>query len=392
MAVGGGWVARVATAARGRAGGRRGARLHLIHLMFRHIFQASSPGRRSTRRRSPRYGRRFRDPDLLAMGLAAQGRLLLYSGRVPEGLALLDEAMVGVAAGEVSPIFAGQIYCSLIEACQEISDFARVAEWTTALTTWCEAQPGLVPFTGQCAVHRGQVMRVRGAYLSSTRRARPRRARYQTAEDLPPRVWSPARAGRCSGSEESSTQPRPPSSRRSASGTTRNRRWRCSGSPGPHRGRCGRRPPGAGRATRPGPPLAAAARRHRDTASRRSPGRRTTPGRGARRRSRPPSDVPPLSAMAGYAAGSVALAGGDPDDALPDLRKAMQQLAGAGLRPTRSPGRRCSSVARSATGRRTTRRPPSSLPLAVAFTDLGAMPAAQQVDRLLAPGRRCRVD
>jgi hypothetical protein len=35
-------------------------------------------------------------------------------------------AMVGVAAGEVSPIFAGQIYCSMIEACQEISDFARV--------------------------------------------------------------------------------------------------------------------------------------------------------------------------------------------------------------------------------------------------------------------------
>jgi len=110
------------------------------------------------------YGGRFGDGDLLASGLMAQGRCLLYLGRVPEGVRLLDEAMVGVTTGEVSPIFAGHTYCSLIEACQEISDFDRVAQWTTALTTWCGAQVGLVPFTGQCAVHRGQVMRVRGAF------------------------------------------------------------------------------------------------------------------------------------------------------------------------------------------------------------------------------------
>src|SRR5690606_19484361 len=110
------------------------------------------------------YGRRFADPDLLAMGLSAQGRLLLYSGRVPEGLRLFDEAMVGVAAGEVSPIFAGTVYCTMIEGCQEVRDLGRAAEWTRALTSWCDAQPGLLAFTGQCAVHRGQIMRVHGAY------------------------------------------------------------------------------------------------------------------------------------------------------------------------------------------------------------------------------------
>ncbi|WP_322938577.1 helix-turn-helix transcriptional regulator [Nocardioides bizhenqiangii] len=110
------------------------------------------------------YGRRFANGDLLATGLMCQGRCLLYLARVPEGVRLLDEAMVGVTTGEVSPVFAGQTYCSSIEACQEISDFGRVAQWTTALTTWCSSQVGLVPFTGQCAVHRGQVMRVRGAF------------------------------------------------------------------------------------------------------------------------------------------------------------------------------------------------------------------------------------
>jgi DNA-binding CsgD family transcriptional regulator len=113
------------------------------------------------------YGRRFGAADLVAMGLCSEGRLTIYSGRVAEGLRLLDEAMVAVATGELSPIFAGHVYCTMIEGCQEVSDYGRVAEWTTALNAWCEAQPDLVLFTGQCAVHRGQILRVRGAWAEA---------------------------------------------------------------------------------------------------------------------------------------------------------------------------------------------------------------------------------
>ena len=135
----------------------------LIHVMFRHIAEADFAGALQAAEQVEAYGRRFLDPDLVAMGISSRGRLLMYAGHVPEGLALFDEAMVGVASGEVSPILSGQIYCSMIEACQEVSDFARAAEWTAQLTRWCDSQPDLVPFTGQCAVHRGQIMRVRGA-------------------------------------------------------------------------------------------------------------------------------------------------------------------------------------------------------------------------------------
>lgn len=128
------------------------------------------------------YGKRFGDGDLLAAGLMAQGRCLLYLGRVPEGVRLLDEAMIGVTTGEVSPIFAGHTYCSLIEACQEISDFDRVAQWTTALTSWCGSQVGLVPFTGQCAVHRGQVMRVHGTFEQAIAEFDGAAARYVAAQ------------------------------------------------------------------------------------------------------------------------------------------------------------------------------------------------------------------
>lgn len=136
----------------------------LVLEMFGHVMSGEFGPAHDVAIEIEHYGRRFGDPDLVAMGLAAQGRLLLYHGRVPEGVTLLDEAMAGLAMGEVSTVFAGDVYCLMIEACQEISDLGRAAEWTAALTAWCDEQTGLVAYTGQCAVHRGQIMRLHGAY------------------------------------------------------------------------------------------------------------------------------------------------------------------------------------------------------------------------------------
>ncbi len=113
------------------------------------------------------YGRRFGEPDLVALGVHAEGRLLLYAGSVAEGLERMDEALAGVMAGEVGPVAAGRVYCSTIEACQEVSDFGRAGEWTRALTRWCDAQPGLLAYTGQCATHRGQLLRLHGAFADA---------------------------------------------------------------------------------------------------------------------------------------------------------------------------------------------------------------------------------
>lgn len=170
---------------------------HLLMLgCMRAIFSGDMPGALDLAVEVTSCGRRFGVPDLVACGLMAQGRCLMYSGRVRDGLALLDEAMVGVAAGELSPIVAGSVYCSLIEACQEISDFGRVAEWTAALTTWCVDQPGLVPFTGQCSVHRGQVLRVRGAYDEALREFEGAVQRYVVNDTLPATALARLEAGR----------------------------------------------------------------------------------------------------------------------------------------------------------------------------------------------------
>jgi DNA-binding CsgD family transcriptional regulator len=107
---------------------------------------------------------RFGDTDLGACAWHVQGRALIAQRRSRAGLALLDEAMLPVITGELSPIVTGLIYCSVIAACQQVFELRRAREWTSALARWCEAQPDMVAFTDTCLVHRAEILQRNGAW------------------------------------------------------------------------------------------------------------------------------------------------------------------------------------------------------------------------------------
>jgi DNA-binding CsgD family transcriptional regulator len=110
---------------------------------------------------------RFGDRDLASVACQGRGRALICLGRIAEGVALLDEAMAAVIAGDVAPIMAGSIYCSVLEACQETFDLRRAYEWTTSLASWCAAQPALVRYRGECLLYRAEVMQLRGRWADA---------------------------------------------------------------------------------------------------------------------------------------------------------------------------------------------------------------------------------
>jgi DNA-binding CsgD family transcriptional regulator len=126
-------------------------------------------------------GRRFGDSDLFALAVHAQGETLAHQGRVREGLGLLDEAMVAVTTGEVSPVVTGIVYCSVILVCQAVFDLRRAREWTEALTRWCDEQPDLLAFTGRCRVHRAEIMQMSGSWSDALEEARRATARLEQA-------------------------------------------------------------------------------------------------------------------------------------------------------------------------------------------------------------------
>ena len=128
-------------------------------------------------------GARAGDADLVAFGLHLQGRALVWEGRVGEGFALLDEAMVAVVAGEISPLVAGTLYCGMIELCGEVADLRRAQEWTEALTAWWGKQPEMVTFTGQCLVHRAEILQLHGAWPEAVQEAKRALERFAHAAD-----------------------------------------------------------------------------------------------------------------------------------------------------------------------------------------------------------------
>ncbi|MFC4782861.1 LuxR C-terminal-related transcriptional regulator [Nocardioides sp. MAHUQ-72] len=384
QALAGGWTARAERLLEDSGGGGVERGYVAFLRMYRHLGAAEWPAAATCAAETVAAGREHGDADLLALGLVASGRLAIYSGRVTEGIALLDDAMARVAAGETSPEIFGNVFCTAIEGCQEVADYGRVAQWTSALHRWCTSLPGLVTFTGQCSLHRGQVMRMQGAWPEALEELERAVDRYRAAHSL-------AAIGLAE----------------SERGDLLRLRGELDAADAAYQ-RAGER----GFDPQPGLALLWLARGARDAAAgavRRLLAEPSDPvhqcrllpgavdvllGVGAVDEARTASleldrvaehvGSPAVRAMAAYAAGAVEVAAGDASGALPYLRKAGQlwaRVEGAYdvARVRALTGRALAALGDSASAR-------AELESALAtFRRLGAVPAAREVERLLSP-------
>src|SRR5918995_5774531 len=144
----------------------------LIPVLLQHVFSGDFEAAYATAAEAAAIGERFEDRDLVAIALMEQGHALVKQGRTEEGLRLVDETMVAVTAGELSPVVAGIVYCNTIAFCRGVYELRRAREWTAALTRWCEQQPDMVTHQGLCLVHRAEIMTLAGAWRVALEEAR----------------------------------------------------------------------------------------------------------------------------------------------------------------------------------------------------------------------------
>jgi len=146
----------------------------LLPLVEQHLAIGDCDSAYATATAAAAVGERCNEPDLAALARHLQGRALLAQGRVSDGLGLLDETMLAVTAGTLSPLVAGLVYCSVIDGCQRVYALEHAREWTAALAAWCAEQPDMVAFSGTCLVHRAEILQLHGDWdeaIADARRA-----------------------------------------------------------------------------------------------------------------------------------------------------------------------------------------------------------------------------
>jgi len=113
--------------------------------------------------------RRFGDTDLEPLALAYSGLALVASGKIAEGMRRLDEAMA-VATGGEAPSYdvLGEIYCTLLAACERAADPERAEQWRQMVDEFVRRYE-YSPFGATCRTLYGAMLTTAGRWPEAER-------------------------------------------------------------------------------------------------------------------------------------------------------------------------------------------------------------------------------
>jgi DNA-binding NarL/FixJ family response regulator len=114
-----------------------------------------------------RVAKAARNTDLEMLGRAVQGLALVSSGAVAEGMRALDEVNTAVVAGEMKDLVAiGLSCCYMISGCDRVRDYDRALQWCARLKVFC-AKWGLRPLFAVCRTQYASICMWRGTWIEA---------------------------------------------------------------------------------------------------------------------------------------------------------------------------------------------------------------------------------
>jgi class 3 adenylate cyclase len=161
FAVGQGWFATAERQLEGEEESAVHGRIAFTQAGQAMFAEGNYPKALASLERAYELARRFGDRDTQMLALVAKGRVLVKMGEIEQGLELIDEGTAAAVSGELEAYSTTLVYCMTISACQDVGDVRRAAEWTEAANRWCD-RLDVTGFPGACRIHRAEIMRLRG--------------------------------------------------------------------------------------------------------------------------------------------------------------------------------------------------------------------------------------
>jgi len=153
MAIANGWMSRAQHQLEGEPISPAHAFLAVFNA-FMALYAGDVDGALHAGERALELAKQFGSRDVDALARNLKGRALLRKGEITAGLALIDESTVAAVGGELKAWATANVYCGTIDACRDLADWKRAAEWTDEADREMQRQrirgyPGVCRVIGQ---------------------------------------------------------------------------------------------------------------------------------------------------------------------------------------------------------------------------------------------------